>query len=143
MSDFDGNVLYFYNPHSKKYDVFDITWLQIGTYKSVPLQRTELKANRSSNNSLHRKTSPNHKSTISFTTHPMHLIEMEKLRSFINNHYILKVQRKVKVKYWCDETMSYYKGEMYMPDATYTYLDINTAKKDILYGSTEYELIQY
>ena len=140
---FDGNLLYFYNPVTKAYDSFKNSWMQVGTYSSTPLQRTELKATRGSNNYLNRKTSPNHKTSITFTTRVLHLDEMTLLRNFLNRHYILKVQRKVKVKYWCDETMSYLEAEMYMPDATYTYLDVNSSTKDITYAGTTFELIQY
>lgn len=140
---FDGNVLYFYNKSKKTYDLFRNDWMQVSTYSATPLSRTEIQANRNSNNLLYRKTSPNHKTTISFSTNPLHLAEMKELREFINSHYTLKIQRKVRVKYWCDETMEYRVMDAYMPDVTYSYLDIDSKNKDILYASTEFELIEY
>ncbi|MCH5297805.1 MAG: hypothetical protein J1E85_09055 [Ruminococcus sp.] len=104
-------------------------------YEATPLQRTEVKAYRDSNNLLHRITSPNKKTKIVITTKPLNLEKMTKLRSALNSAMDNSQQRKMRIEYWDDELLNYRTMTAYMPDTTYT-------PKSIKADNIEYKPIQ-
>lgn len=110
-------------------------------YTSTPNQRTELSAYRDNFNSLHRVTSPNHKTTIRFTTCVLHLADKMNLQSIMEKGLVDRTQRKYSVTYWDDETNTYRTSYFYMPDVTYPVID--TLGNDIIYSSVSFELIEY
>jgi hypothetical protein len=110
-------------------------------YTSTPNQRTELSAYRDNFNSLHRVTSPNHKTSIRFTTGVLHLADKENLQEIMKSGLVDKTQRKYSVTYWNDETNTYITSFFYMPDVTYSVID--TLGNDIIYSSISFELIEY
>lgn len=112
-----------------------------GTYSITPNQRTELSAYRDNNNSLHRATSPNHKTKITFSTTILELNDKINLQSIIASGIINNTERKVQVTYWNDETNSYHTSYFYIPDVTFTILD--TLDSNIYYNPISYTLIEY
>ena len=111
------------------------------TYKSTPLQRTEIKAYRDSNNELHRRTSPNYKTKLEFQTHELSLAKMQKIRSVLNSAFENSQQRKVKVTYWDDELLQYRTMTAYIPDITYSTIVIS--KNNIKYAPVTFTFIEY
>ena len=81
------------------------------SYQATPLQRTEIKAYRDSNNLLRRVTSPNNKTKITFNTKDgLTLAEMRTIRSVLNGAMSNSQQRKLDVEYWDDELLAYQHG---------------------------------
>lgn len=111
------------------------------TYQSTPLQRTEIKAYRDSNNQLHRTTSPNYKTKIVFTTVGLSLSQMQKIRNILNNAFENAQQRKVKVTYWDDELLQYRTMTAYIPDITYQIVKISA--DNIKYSPVTFTFIEY
>lgn len=69
---------------------------------------------------------------------------MAEVRSLFNRAFVIPNQRKLIVKYWDDELMAYRTDvQMYMPDTQSPIIDINSRDRDILYGSTTFEFIEY
>lgn len=110
-------------------------------YTAIPNQRTELSATRDNNNSLHRVTSPNHKTTIRLTTGILHLSDKLAIQSIMARGLVDSTERKYSITYWNDETNSYSTGYFYMPDVTYSVID--TRGSDIIYNSVSFEFIEY
>ena len=116
-------------------------YIQLGSYDTTPNQRTELSATRDNNNYLHRVTSPNHKTTIRFTTLPLNLSEKEEVQRAMSYGLLNRVERKYKITYWNDETNTYNTGEFYMPDVNYPIKKIDNY--DIEYNPISFEFIEY
>lgn len=111
------------------------------TYQSTPLQRTEIKAYRDSNNKLHRTTSPNYKSKVVFNTLELNLTQMQKIRNILNNAFENAQQRKVKITYWDDELLQYRTMTAYIPDITYQIVKISA--DNIKYSPVTFTFIEY
>ena len=107
----------------------------------TPLQRTEIKAYRDSNNLLHRVTSPNSKTKIVITTKALNLEEMTKLRSVLNSAMDNSQQRKLRIQYWDDELLAYRTMTAYMPDITYTHKKFSA--NDVEYKPIQLTFIEY
>jgi hypothetical protein len=137
MSNFKGYLIYF--PKPKKY--FPHELIAKETYASTPLQRTEVKAYRDSNNTLHRVTSPNYKTKITFNTVKLDLSQLEEIQKLFNYCYINSSQRKLKVTYWDDELLKYRTMTAYIPDTTYTVKTIT--KNNIKYSAITITMIEY
>ncbi|MCH5202749.1 MAG: hypothetical protein J1F17_06040 [Oscillospiraceae bacterium] len=137
MSNFKGYLLYF--PKIKKY--FPHGLIAKETYQSTPLQRTEVKAYRDSNNTLHRVTSPNYKTKVTFNTVALDLSQLEEIQNLLKSAYINTSQRKLKVTYWDDELLKYRTMTAYIPDTTYTIKTIT--KNNINYSAITITLIEY
>lgn len=132
---FDGYLLKFNGyelPHK---------YIQLSSYDTTPNQRTELSAFRDNNNRLHRVTSPNHKTTIRFTTLPLNLIEKSEIQEVMKKGLLNETERKYKVTYWNDETNTYITSEFYMPDVNYQIKKIED--KNIEYNPISFEFIEY
>lgn len=132
---FEGYLLKFGNhklPHK---------YIQLSSYDTTPNQRTELSATRDNNNYLHRVTSPNHKTTIRFTTLPLNLAEKSEIQEVMKKGLLNETERKYTVTYWNDETNTYKTGEFYMPDVNYQIRKIDGNSID--YNPISFELIEY
>lgn len=116
-------------------------YIQLSSYDTTPNQRTELSAVRDNNNYLCRVTSPNHKTTIKFTTMPLNLAEKTELQEAMKKGLVNETERKYKVTYWNDETNTYKTSEFYMPDVNYPIRSIEN--NDIEYNPISFELIEY
>lgn len=121
--------------------VLSNAYLTQGSYSVTPSQRTELAAYRDNSNNLHRTTSSNYKTKITFSTKPLTLDEKIALQNVIASGMVNNTERKVQVTYYNDETNSYYTGYFYITDVTYTVLD--TFGNDIIYNPISYTLIEY
>lgn len=110
-------------------------------YEATPLQRTEIKAYRDSNNLLHRITSPNSKTKIVITTKALNLKELTKLRNILNSAFDNSQQRKLRIQYWDDELLAYRTMTAYMPDITYTPRSIED--DNIKYKPIQLTFIEY
>mgnify|MGYP004669746123 FL=1 len=112
------------------------------SYQATPLQRTEIKAYRDSNNLLRRVTSPNNKTKITFNTiDGLTLAQMQSIRNILNGAMSNSQQRKLNVEYWDDELLAYRTMTAYMPDITYT-PKIITAD-NIKYSAVTFTFIEY
>lgn len=112
------------------------------TYQATPLQRTEIKAYRDSNNLLRRVTSPNNKTKITFSTKDgLTLSEMQTIRNVLNGAMTNSQQRKLEVEYWDDELLAYRTMTAYMPDITYTPKKITA--DNIIYTAVNFTFIEY
>lgn len=110
-------------------------------YEATPLQRTEIKAYRDSNNKLQRITSPNSKTKIVITTKSLNLEKMTRLRQVLNSAMDNSQQRKLRIQYWDDELLAYRTMAAYMPDITYTPKVIT--EDDIVYKPIQLTFIEY
>lgn len=138
MANFKGYLLRF--PKSGKQ--FPHALIAKDSYSTTPLQRTEIKAYRDSNNLLHRTTSPNYKSKIEFTTvDKLSLADMQSIRSALNSSWDNSQQRKLRVEYWDDELLTYRTMTAYMPDITYQVKAIT--KNDVKYNAVTFTFIEY
>ncbi len=112
------------------------------SYQATPLQRTEIKAYRDSNNLLRRVTSPNNKTKITFNTiDGLTLTQMQSIRNILNGAMSNSQQRKLNVEYWDDELLAYRTMTAYIPDITYT-PKIITAD-NIKYSAVTFTFIEY
>lgn len=116
-------------------------YIRLSSYDTTPNQRTELSAVRDNNNYLCRVTSPNHKTTIKFSTISLSLDEKTEIQAIMSNGLVNEIERKYKVTYWNDETNSYITSEFYMPDVNYPIKKIEG--ENIEYNPISYELIEY
>lgn len=110
-------------------------------YSSTPDQRMDNDAERDDNGSLQRSTLPTGKTSITFSTHILHLNEKINMQNIINSGIVNTVQRKCYVTYWNDETNSYDSGYFYIPDIEFSVMD--ASKTDIRYNPISIELIEY
>ena len=125
---------------------FGDTWLPndyllADGYESTPNQRTELDAYRDADILLHRITSSNHKTDLSFTLCPLTLTDKQYVQSIINGGMENSTERKVLVTYWNDETNSYETGHFYIHDVTYQIMGYYGGER--WYKSVTYELTEY
>lgn len=121
--------------------LFPQRYIQKGTYKSTPLQRTEIKAYRDNNNLLHRVTSPNYKTKIEFQTYPLNLSELTEIQTKLDAAMENAQQRRLVLTYWDDELLSYRQATFYMPDKTYSVSTIGNG--DIRYQPLTFTFIEY
>lgn len=110
-------------------------------YSSTPDQRMDNDAERDDNGSLQRSTLPTGKTSITFSTHILHLNEKINIQNIINSAIVNTAQRKCYVTYWNDETNSYDSGYFYIPDIEFSVMDAD--ETDILYNPISIELIEY
>ncbi len=112
------------------------------SYQATPLQRTEIKAYRDSNNLLRRVTSPNNKTKITFNTiDGLTLAQMQSIRNILNGAMSNSQQRKLNVEYWDDELLAYRTMTAYMTDITYTPKLITA--DNIKYAAVTFTFIEY
>lgn len=125
-------------------ETFPHDLIEKNTYKSTPLQRTEIKAYRDSNNLLHRVTSPNYKTKIEFQTPSgLDLSQMSRIRRCLNLAMDNSQQRRLTVRYWDDELLDYRTSDFYIPDLTYEIIKIDTKNSTIKYAPLKLTFIEY
>lgn len=117
-------------------------------WKSKPNQRVEIKALRDANALLHRVTSPNYKTQLTFNVRSMNLIEKMAFTEAINQAIVgieNQKQRRVVVTYWNDEINDYKTGTFYMPDIEYVIHTTNDkpGQYNIYYKPFQVKLIEY
>lgn len=110
-------------------------------YSSTPDQRLESNAERDNTGYLQRSTLPNGKTSITFSTHILHLDEKISFQNIINSSIINSVQRKCKVTFWDDEINDYKTSVFYIPDIEYQIIDASAT--DVRYNPISVELIEY
>ncbi len=134
---FNGYLIKFVNTGR----IFPHELIAKDTYKSTPLQRTEITAFRDNNNLLHRETSPNYKSKVEFQTLQLNIANLQKIRNALDMAFDNEQQRKIKVEYWDDELLSYRTMTAYIPDITYEVKKITN--NDIIYSPITFTFIEY
>lgn len=115
-------------------------------WESVPNQRTEIRAYRDANILLHRETSKNYKTKLKINIKEMNLLERMAFDNVIGLATLsvnAQRERKVRISYWNDETLSYSTGDFYITDTTYTINTIDESGKDIEYNPFSMTLIEY
>lgn len=125
----------------KTNSLFPHKYIEKSTYKSTPLQRTEIKAYRDNNNLLHRVTSPNYKTKIEFSTYELNLQELTQIQNAVRSAMDNYQQRKIRLTYWDDEILSYRTATFYMPDKTYNVITISP--QSIKYAAVPFTFIEY
>ena len=65
------------------------------------------------------------------------------LRDKIKLQQIIPNRTEVTIEYWNDETNSYQKGKVYVPDITYEPYMVYRERKDILYNPIRIAFIEY
>lgn len=126
--------------------ILPLSFMIASGWESTPNQRTEVDAYRDANILLHRETSKNYKTKLSFTIRSLHLREKMAVQKYINDAITNEAERKISnVTYWNDETNSYTTTAtgFYISDPTYKIKQIDTEKNDILYESFQITMIEY
>lgn len=111
------------------------------TFKSKPNQRIELNAYRDANALLHRDTSKNMKSIVSFETPAMTEEKVRKLLNLFQKAFVEEIERKLEITYWNIEEGNYKKAVVYMPDIEFTICRYDDSK--IEYESFTCQFIEY
>ena len=117
-------------------------------WKSKPNQRVDIEAYRDANVLLHRETSANYKTQLTFNVRSMNLIEKMAFNEAINQAIVgveNNRQRRVKVTYWNDEINDYKTGVFYIPDIEYTIHTTNDkpGHYNVYYKPFQVKLIEY
>lgn len=136
-SDFQGWLIKF----RKNNKLFPLRYIERSTYQSTPLQRSEIKAYRDSNNLLHRVTSPNYKTKIEFQTVPLTLAQLGEIRTVLNGSFSNTHQRKTNITYWDDELLRYRNATVYIPDITYNVKTVSA--HSVCYLPITFTFIEY
>ena len=137
MSNFKGFLIKF----PKTGIQFPLNLVQLSTYEATPLQRSEISAYRDVNNLLHRVTSPNAKTKLTFQTINLSIEQMQNIRNIINSAFVDSQQRKLRIEYWDDELLNYRIMTAYMPDITYKIRSISS--DNIKYEPVTFTFIEY
>lgn len=137
MNNFKGFLIRFPKTETQ----FPQELIQLDTYESTPLQRSEISAYRDINNLLHRVTSPNAKTKLTFQTINLSIEQMQNIRNIINSAFLDSQQRKLRVEYWDDELLNYRIMTAYIPDLTYKVRSISG--NNIKYEPVTFTFIEY
>lgn len=123
---------------------FPLDLIKQKSWKSTPNQRQETEAWQDINGKLHRETASHFRTKIEFeTVDDLTLEEKSKIQEVINSSVIDAKQRKANITYWNDETNSYTKAVVYVPDIDFTIKEIDVESKNIYYNSIRIALIEY
>lgn len=149
-NNFRGTLLYYtYEPSSGSARTmnFPHQYIVLGSWKSTPNQREEIRAYRDDNTrNLTRVTAAGKKSKFSFKTRPnLHLDEVR----IIIDYFKLGEQltggsadeRKIQLYYWNDEDGEYKVGWFYRPNMDFPIKKISG--NDIIYDSLELTFVEY
>ena len=120
---------------------FPTNLLAADGWNSTPNRRTELSAYRDGNVYLHRVTSPNYKTTITFTTTPLSANDKQTIQGIINRAMINPVERRVSVTYRNEETNEISSGVFYIADVTYQSMGVFGGER--WYKPITFELTEY
>ena len=123
---------------------FPLDLIKQESWKSTPNQRQETEAWQDINGKLYRETASHFRTKIEFeTVDDLTLEEKSKIQEVINSSVIDAKQRKANITYWNDETNSYTKAVVYVPDIDFTIKEIDVESKNIYYNSIRIALIEY
>ena len=123
-------------------ELFPHELIRKDTYQSTPLQRTEIKAYRDNENTLHRVTSPNYKTKIEFKTYKLNLQQLTALQNKLRAAMDSYKERRLRLRYWDDELLDYREATFYMPDKTYQIITIGGNDR-IRYSPLTFTFIEY
>lgn len=115
-------------------------------WEDTPNQRIEIDTYRDANVLLHRETAENFKTKLKLNIREMSLeerIAFDNVIGLASLPITDKKQRRVRVTYWNDETLTYETGVFYMPDTTYVIHRVDEDNKDIEYNDFSITLIEY
>lgn len=130
---FDGWVL---KINDKK---FPMNIIAFESYKVTPNQTMDLDPYRDASGTLHRNVLEHKATSIEFSTHNMHERELESIRWAITDD----VRAKCNVQYWNPTKGIYESGEFYMADIALDIINVDEARKDILYKPIQIILTEY
>lgn len=141
---FNGKLLEFWNSSTNQYDELPMTYIYKESYVIAPNRRQDLDPYRDADGYLHRNTLAHTATTIQFQTKPMYQHDMDALMSFIRGHYIVPLEKKVKLRYYSMDIDDYVgDGYFYVPDIEFTLNMVLPEERKILYNSTTLEFIEY
>lgn len=141
---FNGKLLEFWNSSTNQYDELPMTYIYKESYVIAPNRRQDLDPYRDADGYLHRNTLAHTATTIQFQTKPMYQHDMDALMSFIRRHYIVPLEKKVKLRYYSMDIDDYVDdGYFYIPDIEFTLNMVLPEERKILYNSTTLEFIEY
>ncbi len=141
---FNGKLLEFWNSSTNQYDELPMTYIYKESYVIAPNRRQDLDPYRDADGYLHRNTLAHTATTIQFQTKPMYQHDMDALMSFIRGHYIVPLEKKVKLRYYSMDINDYVSdGYFYVPDIEFTLNMVLPEERKILYNSTTLEFIEY
>lgn len=126
---------------AKTNTLFPHKYIKKNTYKSTDLQRTEIKAYRDNENTLHRVTSPNYKTKIEFETYGLNLTQLTEIQRAVRAATENAQQRRLRLIYWDSELLDYREGTFYMPDKTYNIITFGGGNID--YAPLTFTFIEY
>ena len=122
---------------------FPNKYIEYSSWSSTPNQREEIEAYRDDNTrDLIRVTASGKKSVFSFKTRDgLHLADKRKIQLFFITAEVDPNQRKIQLTFWNEEDNSYKTGYFYRPNMKFPIKSIT--EDDIIYGSLEFEFIEY
>lgn len=121
----------------------DNSFIALESYNSTPNQREELVAYRDENTrDLTRVTADGMKTAINFSSIAgMDLLQKMAMQEFFNSAMVDEKQRKVDLTYWNDEENTYKRGYFYLPDISFTIIEITS--DNIYYDAIDIGLVEY
>lgn len=117
-------------------------YISLTSYVSTPHQIQDLDSYQDSNGVLHRNALTHTRSKLEWNTPPMTERDLKKLQDLLNSGIIIAKERKVKLLYYCFDTHTYESGEFYMPDITFTPLQIQS-NGEVLLDKVRLAFIEY
>ena len=116
------------------------------SYSCTPNQRMESEANRAVTGKLVRKTVSNTATKIEFETPYMTNADRAALNTLLTTAMgssANRLERKITLEYYNDETDSYTTGDFYMPDVQYQIYKVDNTRNVITYSPVRYAFIEY
>lgn len=123
--------------------ILPMNFISPQSYKSTPNQRMEAEAARSITGVLHRTTVEHTATKIEFKTTVLTNRELHTLNNLLDDHFIDRLERKIVINYYDQETDSYRNATCYMPDVDYTINRIDTETNTVYYDPIRYAFIEY
>lgn len=119
--------------------------IKYSTYKSTPDQRLDQDSTRNTSGLLIRNVLPHRATKIEFQTRPMNSTMKAAFMSKIRDAWAAgsEAERRLRIKYWDDETDAYKEGTFYTPDIDWSIKSIDEAAGRIDYDSTTIKFIEY
>ena len=130
---FDGWVL---KINDKK---FPMDIIAFESYKVTPNQTMDLDPYRDADGLLHRNILSHKASSVEFSTHVLRERQLDSIRWAITDD----MRAKCNVQYWNPIKGIYESGEFYMADIALDIINVDEARKDILYKPIQIILTEY
>lgn len=103
----------------------------------------DLDSTRNANGALIRNVLDHRSATVKFTTPILDSTDMDALMTFIRSRYTNQLQRKLHMRFWNVETASYFAGDFYLAEPTFTVRRVDRVTNTIWYNETTFEFIAY